>query len=238
MMKKMKYTLILLLAPFLVSSDLPEEYLNDLKKMKLAFNQDEFSMNLTYSVYDRSNGKLLDRTAGTYSSAGSNYYYSTSNISIVQNKEWNMYIDEDEKLIVVKETFDQPESDLINFEAATKGCSDIERAETHDQFVYTVKFNDPVSNIYDDVKIFANKTTLFPKKVVFDYAYESDYTQNGESSSEKIRFEIRYENYKKRSTSKYSTDEFFSIDSDKIILTEKYEDFRLLDQRLSRITQN
>lgn len=230
-----KYLVSLLLAPFLISSAIPEEYLSDLERMRAFFQQDELSIALQYKVFTQADNNLMDSKSGVFEKSGLNYYYFLDGISIIQNEKWNVYVNDVDKLIAIKEAEVQSASSLMSFEEATKGCEVLTRAESDNNYIYTLTFKKPVSDIYSGVKIYAKKSSFAPQKIIFEYAQTTSQTdKSGKLIKDKLRMEVTYSEVRSESKRSFSTSDYFKFQNDKFEATSKYSAYQLIDQR----TQN
>ncbi len=230
---KIRY-LLLLLVPFLVSLDLPENLLKELKEIKESFNYEVATMNLKYNVYKQSDGKLLESKTAYYECSANNYLYELDNIKMIQNTEWNVYIDSKDKIVIVKEATINTGEEFMKFDVAINGIESVSKKEINGLFSYSLKFKDPVSKIYSQMQVYTSKS-LQPKKIVMDYAYETEHVKsNGDVINDKLRFEILYKSIKKVSKSSFKTSHILEKESEDFKLIGDYSNYKLFDLRLHK----
>lgn len=231
-----KYVIILLLFPLLVRAEASTEFLADLEKMRTYFEKEKYSLALSYKVYAETSGQLLDNQQGVYEKNTEGYYYKLGDIVIVQNQQWNVYLNDEEKLMAVKENKSASGSSLLSFDEATKGCETITRSEDDKLYTYTITFKSPVSDVYRSVQVVARKSDLKPEKLIFHYEETTTQTdQQGTLINDRLRLEISYGEWGSASNRSTAVSQFFKVDQQKLVPSSAYSDYQLIDQRIQTI---
>lgn len=214
--------------------EITEQYKEEIKKSKEVLDKPEMAMILDYNVYTHNGTKSLDYKTGSFDKSEDSYLYKLEQISIIQNSKWLMYLDDNDKLMVVKNREKKETTEIISFDVAINACKSINREEVGNNYKYTLELKEHMARIYSVIEIHTTRSKFTPVKIVFYYANSSSYVlENGEEVKDKLKMEIEYKEINFSTKKSFNTDTYFSEDNKgDLKVKSEYSEYKLIDQRL------
>jgi hypothetical protein len=219
--------LVILLASFSGPSSDTNHFKNDFAKVKLAMSYESYSANIQYRVYlDK---KLAETSVSTVKMDGEQYLLNFGQVTKVNNKDYNLLIDDVNKVVVVSKA----EKNLKAMSKLPSIDSFINKAERVIESIidsttkrYTIELKDCKEKF---VEIDLNTKTYQIKRI---YVIMTEPHIDGKNNPHEKAVEISYVKFQEEvdmPSSIFSIDAYVKIKSKIISNSVKTKDFTIVD---------
>lgn len=203
----------------------------DFLKINKAYLNRSLSMKVHYEVFKKWEDNVpLEKEEGEIKTNGIYKYTKTGNIETVQNKDYYVIVDHEDKQISLLGTMGQePKPDerliMINLDSAIQSCTQVEfHKENKQQNSYTLVF--PISE-YQKVKIIFNKNTFLIEKMILHYREAEEYDDDSKFPP---RLEITYYDIDTNPTfaeDTFTSNRFLKKENKKYYCRDEYKGYKL-----------
>lgn len=198
-----------------------------------------YKVNVKYASYtDHSSAIAYEQSSG-YFKRSNNYIHSSAlGIRTIQNEKFCIMIDSLNQLIVLnnKKKVEQSLFDEKTFmELLSKVKSIKKQKHTSGEMIYQLEF--PTNGLYSKYEFQLNAQGL-PSVMKYYYSKEMKKDEEDENSLKgKPRLEVSFSGYQTNVNfvydKEFSEKQFLNIESNKVVLNEKYKNFEIKDYRFA-----
>lgn len=211
------------------------DYKEELRQSKTFIDKEVLHLGMTYTVYSSAKNKVLDRKSAVLDKSKDNYFYQIGSVTLVQNEEFSLYIEESDKIIAIRESDTKKTNDLIGFDVAYNSYSAVTKSELNGDYVYELVLKEQFASEYSHVRLVVNKQSLKPKKLILFYQHPTAIIdENGQENKTRVKMEIAYTEIGESHNRSFSTRHFLKKTGDTFEGVGAYNGYRILDQRLRK----
>lgn len=212
----------------------------DILKINEAYSKfTDLSMSITYNLYANfSATKTSETETGLYKQFGKLRYNKLKNIESIQNKEYLIVIDNEDKKIVIGNPvrFDYKKVTMIDLDSIFKSCSNIKLIDNiPEQKGYKLSFKPDIVSEHDAIELYFNRKTYLVEKLVFYYRRKIRVNENDENSpKEKPRLEIVFSKFNfhpEKDNNLFLEASYFEKNKNKYYPVKKYVEYEIIDQK-------
>ena len=197
-----------------------------------------YSLTVTHASFENYTTEIpYEKSTGYFKKQGENYHSFLLNIHTIQNKEYKIVIDSVDKLMLVAnpdhqqwQTYTQEDYSVL-----LKTCTALRKSINGRYTFYKMELpdNSPIG-AYE----FLIDEQHRGREIRWYYNKEVKKDESDPSSAVKPRMNISFSAYKEEEnfdyTQTFSESAYFEKKGDKLIPTEKYSKYKLLDQRIKK----
>ena len=217
-----------------LSQSVKEEF----KKINSAYlNSDNLSFNIVYKTFaNHYSIRPVEEIQGSYKKSGKNYFWESASQYTVQNQNYFISVDKEGKTILVGD----PEKATFSFapipvDSLLLLCSKASvSATSNNEKRISLEFHIPIDFISKiDIKV--NQEYLISSIVIY-YSSMTEF-EDDDVVSDSPRVEIYYKNIRISDfidPEIFSESAYFFAKDRKLLVTQSYSEFQLIDQRFKR----
>jgi outer membrane lipoprotein-sorting protein len=198
----------------------------------------DMSMNITYNVYLNYTAALPYETeVGFYRQHDNLRYSKLKEIESLQNKEYLIVTDNEQKRIVVANPvkFNPAKITLLNLDTALATCSAVNYLTTaNGQTGYEMIFKSNVISAFDKIELYFSKKTYIVEKMVFFYRQKVKLATETDAIEEKPKLEISFSKFdfqKNTDAGIFSEKKFIEKNGGKYTASATYQGYQVIDQK-------
>ncbi|OFY82814.1 MAG: hypothetical protein A3F72_01645 [Bacteroidetes bacterium RIFCSPLOWO2_12_FULL_35_15] len=215
----------------------------DMIKINEAYSKfNDLAMNITYNLYPNYTATSpVETETGSFKQHESLRYSKLKGIESLQNKEYLVVVDNEEKLIVVSNPvkFNPGKITMVDLDKAFTNCSSIQFIDNKSALSgYKLTFKETIVSEFDAIDLYFNKKTFLVEKIVFYYREKIRVNEYDESSpKEKPKLEIVFSNMDFKTISDltfFSENRFIEKRKGKYFPVSIYTNFEVFDQKLAK----
>lgn len=215
----------------------------DVMKINEAYSKFiDLSMNITYNVYANAASTLpAESETGSFKQHGNLRYSRIKEIESLQNKEYLVVVDNEEKIIVVGNPvkFNPGKITLLDLDTAFAKCSSVKFMDNNaSQKGYKLMFKTNIVSEFDAIDLYFNKKSFLVERMVFYYRERIKINEADENSvKEKPRLEIIFSNMNFKTVSDinfFSEARFIEKKKGKYYPVSAYNQYNLIDQKFAK----
>ena len=195
-----------------------------------------YSLDVVHASFENyTTSSPADKAVGYFKKDGKNYHSFLLGIHTIQNKDYKIVIDTAEKIIAVAnpDQLNWLKYTQDDYKVFLKNCTAIRTSKTGRYAFYRVELpeNNPVAayEFLIDEKGLAREISWY---------YNKEVKKDENSPAAKPRMRISFSGYNEEPSFSYSEtfseEPYFEKKNDKLVVTEKYQHFKLLDQRIKK----
>lgn len=208
------------------------------KNNDIFLNTQNYRLTVTHASYETYTSELpVEKQTGTFRKDGKNYHSELLGIRTIQNENYKIVIDTATKVILVANpdqlTWTAYTKEDYNF--LLKRCTSIRMSKTGRYTFYRMELpeNSPIG-AYE----FLVDENGMTREVNWYYNKEVKKDENDENSKVKPKMSISFSGFKDKIDYNYqdtfSEQPYFTKKDNKLIPTEKYRMYKLMDQRIRK----
>jgi hypothetical protein len=195
-----------------------------------------YSLTVTHASYeDYTSTTPADKTTGYFEKEGANYHSFLLGIHTIQNSKYKLVIDTSQKVILVAnpDQLTWLSYTQEDYQGLLKSCTALRMNKTGRYTFYRMEL--PESNPIGAYEFLIDEEGL-AREISWYYNKEVKKDEGDERSKVKPRMNISFSGYKKDAVINYSEEfseaPYFIKKDKKLVATDKYKKYKLLDQRL------
>lgn len=203
-------------------------------------HMESVDMLMQYQLYKGHNSNTMHSSYDViYKRNGNHFYQKIANYEVIVNEDYSITIHHENGLIIVSnpakiELFD------VNIENSLKQCQNIDISYSR-KSVQVSMFMHQKSNLpFARIDVFANKNSEL-EKIVLYYSHQTNFSDSYFNPEyDKARLEIHYLSAKpqwKDQNNILNTETYFSVENMKIITTDLFKNYQVLDYRTPQENQ-
>jgi len=215
----------------------------DVMKINEAYSKfNDLSMNISYNLYKNyAATSPVETETGSYKQHGSLRYNKLKGTESLQNKEYLIIVDNEDKIIVVSNPvkFNPGKITMVDLDKAFANCSSIQFIDNKtDQNGYKLTFKQNIVSEFDAIDLYFNKKSFLVERIVFYYREKISVNPEDESSlKEKPKLEIIFSNMNFKTISDltfFSEDRFIEKRQGKYYPVSTLHEYEVIDQKLAK----
>ena len=211
----------------------------DILKINEAYGKfTDMAMNITYNVFlNYSATRPYETETGIYKQHNNLRYNKLKEIESLQNKDYLVVVDNDQKRIVVSNPskFNPATITMLNLDSALAICSAVNYVTDPSGLGgYQMTFKPNAISAFDKIEIYYNKKTFIVEKLFFYYREKMKLAKEANVVSEKPRLEITFSKFdfkKIEDEHVFSEKRFIEKRSGKYAAAEAYKGYQVIDQK-------
>lgn len=215
----------------------------DVLKINEAYSKfNDLSMSITYNVYANAASSIpAESETGSFKQHGSLRYSRIKEIESLQNKEYLVVVDNEEKIIVVGNPvkFNPKKITLLDLDTAFAKCSSVKFIDNNTgQKGYKLMFKQNIVSEFDAIDLYFNKKSFLVEKMVFYYREKIKINEEDENAvKEKPKLEIIFSNMNFKTIADinfFSEARFIEKKKGKYYPVSAYNQYNLIDQKFAK----
>jgi hypothetical protein len=198
----------------------------------------DMSMNITYNVFlNYSTALPYETEVGFFKQHRNQRYNKLKEIESLQNKDYLVVVDNDQRRIVVGNPvkFDPSKITLLNLDSALSTCSSVSYLDDKPGLGgYSMRFKPNTISAFDKIELYFDKKTYIVEKLFFYYRQEMKLSKETDAISEKPRLEITFSKFDFKTVndeSVFSESKFIEKKNGKYVAANTYKDYQVIDQK-------
>jgi hypothetical protein len=195
-----------------------------------------YSLDVVHASFENYTTPLpADKAIGYFKKDGKNYHSFLLGIHTIQNTEYKIVIDTAEKIIAVAnpDQLTWLKYTQEDYKVFLKSCTAVRTSKTGRYTFYRVEL--PENNPITAYEFLLDEKGLARE---INWYYNKEVKKDENSTAAKPRMSISFSGYNEAPSFNYSETfsevPYFVKKNDKLVVTEKYKNFRLLDQRVKK----
>jgi len=236
----MKYCLYIIIFLFAFSAK-AQNAKEDIKKVNESYvKHKDLSMGITYNVFAAYDDNVpMETSAGSYNQHGNARYNRLNEIESVQNSDFSLVIDHDEKMIVIGNPikFNPGKIMLLDLDSALSMYSSVKYIDNNvSQKGYSMVFKPTAASEYDKVDMYFNAKTYLVERMVFYYRDKVQLKKtNQDAPEEKPKLEIIFSKISVEPVSDfkfYSAGRFVDKKNGKYVGVGECSSYKVINQKI------
>lgn len=174
----------------------------EFKKVNDSFDQNIFSVKMTYNFYKQSGDLKPDEIKqGMFCKNGETSYSNINGIESVRTKNSTISIQQEDKILVISNSVNKNSSSAVSLtpDSLLRFCSSILRTEVSTDLIkYELVFNNKVDLEFSKMDVIIDKKTFMLSKIVMYYPELEFPSEENPDQMETLnpKMEVIYKNYK------------------------------------------
>lgn len=215
----------------------------DVLKINEAYSKfNDLSMSIIYNVYANASSSVpAESETGSFKQHGSLRYSRIKEIESLQNKEYLVVVDNEEKVIVVGNPvkFNPKKITMLDLDTAFAKCSSVKFIDNSiSQNGYKLMFKPTIVSEFDAIDLYFNKKSFLVEKMVFYYREKIKINEADENSvKEKPKLEVIFSNMNFKTEPDinfFSEGRFIEKKKGKYFPVSAYNQYNLIDQKFAK----
>lgn len=197
----------------------------------------EYSVNISYTLYaDYTTLNEHSSESGILVKSGEKQYLKIASVELISDSGFQLMVDNDNKLLMYRNIIlpSKQANQVVDFSKALSLCTKTTLLQFNDtRKGYKLDFVEGIFDEYAALSVIYDTTNYMIGKVILFYAVVPD-DYNDELTG-KPRMEITYTGLKKEVSvlpALLNKENYITEDNNTLKLTEKYKNFRLIDNRI------
>lgn len=200
----------------------------------------DLSMNITYKVYlNQKTTVPYETQVGIFKQHGNLRYSKLSNIESIENKDYLLVVDNDDKRIVISNPvkFNPGKITMLNLDSAFRTCSTVVPFTSGALQGYQLVFKTDVVSAFDKIDLYFNKKTYIVEKLVFYYRQKMKLINDDKESAEKPKMEILFSQFNFQNitdVSLFSESKYIEKKKGGYIPVNAYTSYNVINQKIAK----